>query len=885
MKKIFSLVMVLALLYSAAACGGASPLPSGENDGISGSDSPQSSGESGESESSQTPSDTEYIPPDSVIAVNNLLTGDIDRSLQRQNFLRGAAYTSSAVSGGGDGSYADRGNMLTDGIIVEGFEKNNWVGYQNKNKIEITFDFGGVKTGIADVEAGFLTLNEYGIWLPDYVELCFSDDGEDYTAVSRVNIPRGVNDIRRVNYGFYLQNSVSARYMKLVILISRNAFVFIDEIAAFTYDGGEAEEGDLVYDYYPEYTLDSGEVYWDPGDDDFQTEQNLALGKTVYISSFYPLPKFEAKTSSNSTVSDSHFITDGKYITSPSWDRTGVFRFTRGDGRDVIIDLEKISAVTGAKGEFIAHPSWGVYQPDLVGFSASVNGSDWQGVGTAAVEYDKSKDAQSCKFDIDFAGVFKARYVKVSFLCPSFRAIGEIEITGTKAVPDTAQTPNPAADDITNLSDCYVTPEKFGGINNILCTPICRGDGVNYDPAAMVTTDDFLPLVGYYEDGRLIDTFMDTFLISPCSAYTVKEDIIRLDGWKFYVNSQFRESLNLPALNEAAEIVGGGLGIADYKVNIFMSLLRPVPTSDDGQANSFGDIDGDGEDDPLNLLENRIKALKWMVDTQIAMLEAANCGRINLVGFYWQEEYINDNDPDEIKAFEYIRDYIKGKGYKIIWIPYYNAQAFYKWREFGFDLACLQPNYAFVYTASAERLTSAAIQARLFGMCVELETNTYTNLINIIRYKQYLEYGVKYGYMNAVKIYYQNVIPTEITRAMNHPDPFIASIYKDTYLFAKGLLDENYSYKGECVHGEETEISAEAEKAGRKYIGTADLGSASGYTFSLELSPKYGYIETNPDGSFAYTPLTGFKGKDYFCLRASFIDGFNLTVRVEVDVS
>ncbi len=842
---------------------------------------------SAESEQSEVSAQPEYEYPKQAQAIDNLLTGEINREGNRQNILLGREYVSTPGSGD-NGAYEDTGKKLTDGIALEGFDKYNWVGYRNQSKVVVDFDLGEVVQGVADVVTGALHQIEYGISLPTSVELQLSTDGTDYVKVSRMVAPTKVTDTRRYEFRFCLQQSADVRYIRLVFDKSHSAFMFVDEISAYTYSEDNPDGEKNKVDYYPAIKLEAAdEVYWDKSEPDYNKSQNLALNKQVYVSSFASLDEDIAIPSSNTHPSQAGLLTDGKYALSPSWDSTYAFRSTRGDGREIIIDLEKISTVKSAKGEFIAHVSWGVRVPEYVGFAASINGTDWQSIGTAKIEYDEDKDAQSCRFETTFAGEFKARYVKVSFLNFHFAAISEIEIHGTKAISSKAKNPDPNARDITRLSDRYMTPDRFLGIENILCTPICYGDGKVYDPIGMVTKEEFLPYVGYYEDGELKGTFMDTFLFSPCAAFTNPADKIRLDGWKFYIDSHFVEDTNLDALNQAAIQVGEELGIADYKVNIFVSMLRPVPYTPEGVENSFGDIDGDGVDDSLVGPENRKKALKWMVDIQLKMLEDSGFDRLELVGFYWQEEFINVEDEAEIKAFEYIRDYVRGMGYKIMWIPYYRAEGFDKWKDFDFDLACLQPNYAFDYTSDIERLGSTAKQAKLHGMCVELEINSYTNLKNIIRYKQYLQEGVKYGYMDAVKVYYHGTIPSDLTLAKDSPDPYTASVYKDTYMFAKGLLDETYTYLDD-EQKDKIQIDDEnvvAPVGIRKIDGTMEVEGASGYEVSLYISPKYGDIEVNPDGYYVYRPIRNFIGEDYLELKAIFPDGsevrFGLYIEIE----
>ena len=111
--------------------------------------------------------------------------------------------------------------------------------------------------------------------------------------------------------------------------------------------------------------------------------------------------------------------------------------------------------------------------------------------------------------------------------------MSEIEVYGTKRVPDSALPVEPERSVENALSDRYLVPEDFGGIENILCTPICRGDGSSYDEGGMITAEEFARYVGYYENGAIQDTFFDTFLFSPCADFAPAAERITLKGWRF----------------------------------------------------------------------------------------------------------------------------------------------------------------------------------------------------------------------------------------------------------------------------------------------------------------------------------------------------------------
>lgn len=72
-------------------------------------------------------------------------------------------------------------------------------------------------------------------------------------------------------------------------------------------------------------------------------------------------------------------------------------------------------------------------------------------------------------------------------------------------------------------------------------------------------------------------------------------------------------------------------------------------------------------------------------------------------------------------------------------------------------------------------------------MCYEMEINTADTHYDCDRYKEYLQAGVDEGFMRAIKMYYQS--GRAFHTAFTSEDPFIRSVYDDTYLFAKEKLE------------------------------------------------------------------------------------------------
>ena len=258
--------------------------------------------------------------------------------------------------------------------------------------------------------------------------------------------------------------------------------------------------------------------------------------------------------------------------------------------------------------------------------------------------------------------------------------------------------------------------------------------------------------------------------------------------WQYYIDDQYADGTNIPGLEKTVEMVGNELGIKDYQVNVFLSILRPMT----GQRN-FGDIDGSGVSLDFANPEHRKKAVKWEIDEQLRRFNESGFKHLKLWGFYWYEESIDGDDDVEMELLKYTNDYVRSLGYKSIWIPFYQAQGFNRWSEFGFDTACLQPNYMFNKDAKESRVYECADLAKMLGMCVEMEIDgrSITQAEWRGRYIAYLRGGVKTGYMkDGIKMYYQDASPGVFYNTFVSKDPLVRAVYDNTYLFSKNLLTE-----------------------------------------------------------------------------------------------
>jgi predicted alpha-1,2-mannosidase len=131
-------------------------------------------------------------------------------------------------------------NGLIDGIRGErNFRLGGWQGYQDQD-FEATVDLGKVKP-IHRIAAGFLQDARPWIWLPKYVEVWTSEDGQTFTLTATVKHDVPANQMEVVIKDFEVAVDANARFVKV---FAKNfgaipewhpgagypAYIFIDEI-------------------------------------------------------------------------------------------------------------------------------------------------------------------------------------------------------------------------------------------------------------------------------------------------------------------------------------------------------------------------------------------------------------------------------------------------------------------------------------------------------------------------------------------------------------------------------------------------------------------------------------------------------------------------------
>ncbi len=332
------------------------------------------------------------------------------------------------------------------------------------------------------------------------------------------------------------------------------------------------------------------------------------------------------------------------------------------------------------------------------------------------------------------------------------------------------------------------TADDMGGYENLCLTYTFRRSG--YDNGRHYESD-LLPYTAYLDkNGNIKDFFFDSYLFLPCVDYGPSGARMHLDennptkaiDWTSYVDDTFASGANVDALETAYGKTKAALGDTKSKAGVFFTLLYPGK-----KATNFGSLGGKSLN--FSKLEDRKYAIKWMIDEQIARFEQRGYKNLDLVGFYWLEEYVAAGDDEEI--LKYASDYLHSKGMKFIWIPWYKANGYERWESLGFDVACMQPNLMWIGYNDPTRVPTSVQLSEKYGLGMEMECDgrVYTDEY-FARYLSYLEGGLNSSMMDAVKMYYQDGKTAVYYKACYSDNEQYRMVYDYTYKYAKGTLTQ-----------------------------------------------------------------------------------------------
>lgn len=863
-KRLIAVFLLLAMLLVACESGSTE---SGTSSAVSGTPSvpAEVSGEESNTES-----------PDRIQQLDTMYGEPLDRiGKERYSISDGKAVTASRE---GEGELS----MLTDGKFVMNGDVSDAVHFSGETEIALTLDMGEVVRDIADMGISLYTNMGKNASLPKHIQFYVSNDGSNYVLVGTVY--RSPDTVLNESNLFLLslQGKISFRYLKAVI--PEEAFLseetYVDELCVFDYREKTDDAMDMLTDNYyrndplPEVTQ---KEYWANTEADYDKVQNLVLNKpfrvmcSAWIDGVYTTDYYNTQPSTG-------LLTNGK-TGGTSYGDSAYFHFSQFLERTIIFDMEKITGVSSVTIGMLNSSPEGIKLPASIQILGSMDGKVWGVLATGTPT--SAADRVRVNFTMDFEKT-AVRFLAVKTEVHSHLWMDEITVIGTKSVEDAVEKEFTQAEN--PMPNEYLSTDALGGTENIMLMYTFKNESPS---TGLNTVNELLPYVAYMDaEGNIKDSFFDAFLFLPCSTtcpsggylYYNKNNPSKASDWIafeedlfFTGNDTHAEEANIPALSKAVSRLDEALG-TDTEMPVYFSIFSTVLGYKD-----FGDVDGDGKSEDFNNIEDRKKVIAWWIDRLEARFAAGEYDNLKLEGFYWYHEAIETSDPHEVELLKFTADYLHAKGYYFIWIPYYMASGFNQWKTYGFDAAVMQPNYMFKDDIAEDRLYHNAEFAKQLGLGVEIEADygVTSDLTKRDKYIAYLRAGVETGYMNSIKMYYQDGGPGVIYNAYRSTDPTYHIVYDYTYQYAKGTL----------VFGMDALVDTTYTGKMDKRLTIFPKGEDGKLVeCALAQAPKYGSVQQANNGRFYYYPAEGFTGTDTFVVYDPYnpdLPGTTITVVIE----
>lgn len=179
--------------------------------------------------------------------------------------------------------------------------------------------------------------------------------------------------------------------------------------------------------------------------------------------------------------------------------------------------------------------------------------------------------------------------------------------------------------------------------------------------------------------------------------------------WEWYLNRIFEKGKSLSALDACIDSLSKVIGKPSFRHKIVLSLPTPLTGAD------WGMLDGKSLD--FNSLEDQVKAAGWFINQLVSRFKAAHYRHLDLLGIYWiDEDMCHTKDVCKL-----IAPFVHQKELAFVWIPYFKARGYERWKELGFDIAYHQPNYFFSRAIPESRLDETCEVAKSLGMGMEFE--------------------------------------------------------------------------------------------------------------------------------------------------------------------
>lgn len=750
-----------------------------------------------------------------------------------------------------DGVLDDRAKS-TDGVLTDGddiggsiAEEKIWAGVKADEGAVIRIDLKKKYDSVCSFAFSCVKSAENAIEFPEFIEVLA--DGAD---VGRMYAP---TDEKVINHNFVLSlgKCVNASEVSFVLPAKEGVFYRFEEASVY------ANEIITAGDFYGGFEV--AEVNEELWDDQTDVIENLAVSKKLMVKAGAGGVNSSTNHSNieilnDGVSSESTYCYDGKWV-----------RFNGAADRLVVVDLGKTSAVTSFETHFLFSKSMWINIPHVIRFSLSEDGRTWYD----AVKFEELKhngDESMLPVKYELKTPVKARYASLFFTCDQ-NFVDEFIVNGKKSVKGAASAASLGNGYVfeAGMDDKgYLKPSEklLGGAKDVLL--------VYHTTETVINENMLLPYVGYLDkDGNIKDTMFDGFLFLPSvrplpgggcpdGGRTFKTD------WEFLFDSIFGDGICMNALEATAEKVAKALDLKDFKVKAYVTIANVHP-----EVNNFGEVDGKMLD--FSSLDDCKKAAEWYVDKVRTKFKSMNYKHIELCGYYWFSEQLSGKYAGIVKA---IADQIHSMGEQFFWIPWHCAPGFASWESYGFDVCCMQPNYAFNVGIPEKRLLDNDALVRRYGLCYEMECwgKLFKDRLFLRKYMNYMKQGAIKGYCDAINMYYQDV--ADFKQCCYSKDAPVRLMYDYQYKYMRNELP--------LVPERPADASFEAKK-NTPLDGSVSSGSDI-RVYRLSLSPEHGTVTLDENGSFTYYPNKNYTGRDSFAFRANeyLCDSEDAVVTVEV---
>lgn len=239
------------------------------------------------------------------------------------------------------------------------------------------------------------------------------------------------------------------------------------------------------------------------------------------------------------------------------------------------------------------------------------------------------------------------------------------------------------------------------------------------------------------------------------STGTILDSATKKD-WERLVDYYFLKGHNIAALDETVGNAAIRLGQPKKKPRVVITIPEPITRKNwsvTGASTTYwGEVDGKTLD--FSKAADRVEACRWYIDRVRALFNDRAYKNVELAGFYW----IAEKSTDSSTILAAISDYLHSLNYSFNWIPYFTAQGYAQWQQWGFDYAYLQPNYFFNDATPLSRLDEACnmgIAAKM-GMEMEFDDNALASNGRGYKLRNYMDAFRRYKVWDERRIaYYQ----------------------------------------------------------------------------------------------------------------------------------